>query len=472
MEPEIRAGMPLWRRVIGRFATSAEATRARVPLWGRVLRRLVLGLVALIVLFLVARSVWLFVTARAIKEELAAIRAAGEPVTFEDLDRARAENDAGVDAGRFYQAAVALMEGTGDQELKDLWELYGVQAAQWPLKPPEEATQERAERLLGRNEQVLELVDKAAALPECRYDMRVRQGAKAVLEGINGPRNLASLAALRVIHKALRKDGDAALSAVISALRLSRVFEREPTLILHQLATALRAMAIVKVPLVLESGPSDAALVRLEEALLEADRPERLSESLLVERVFSLLFSKNIFVGTLALNMPDGSFYGQFPVNFGSRPFFQSMALGYLRDLGEFVRASREPWPDILGASEKIEVETQFGKSFQATWEPILASSGKVLTVTRSARVAVLVERYRMANGRLPESLADLAAAFEETLPSDPFSGGDLMLHHEEGSYAVYGVGANQKDDGGAVEKDEQGESLDDGVRVRMGQST
>ncbi len=466
MKPEIRARKPLWRRVIGHFGTSVEATRTRMPLWRRILRRLAFGLVALIVLFLAARSVWLFVTARAIKEELAAIRAAGEPVTFEDLDRAHAKIDAGDDAARFYLAAISLMEGTEEEE--DLLSIYVAKAEQWPLELPKDGAQEHAERLLGRNEQVLELVDKAALLPECRYDMRVRQGAKAVLEGIDGPRNLASLATLRVVHKALRKEGDAALSAVVSAVRLSRVFEREPTLILHLLATGLRTQAIGKVPLVLESGPSDAALVRLEEALRAADRPERLSDSLLVERVFSLLFSKNIFVGTLTLNMPDGSFYGQFPVNFGNRPFFQSMALGYLRDLGKFLRASRQPWPEILGAFEKIQAESQFGKMLQSGWEHTLASIGRSLTVARSARVAVFVERYRLANGRFPESLAELDTAFAESLPSDPYSGGSLILRREDGSYTVYGVGANQKDDGGAVKRDEQGESLDVGVRVRQ----
>ena len=41
----------------------------------------------------------------------------------------------------------------------------------------------------------------------------------------------------------------------------------------------------------------------------------------------------------------------------------------------------------------------------------------------------------------------------------------DLILRHEDGSYAVYGLGSNQKDDGGAF-----GESLDRGVRVRLRQ--
>ena len=71
----------------------------------------------------------------------------------------------------------------------------------------------------------------------------------------------------------------------------------------------------------------------------------------------------------------------------------------------------------------------------QSGWEHTLESIGRSLTVARSARVAVLVERYRLANGRLPQSLAELAAAFAESLPSDPYSGGNLILRHEDGSY-------------------------------------
>ena len=451
-----------------------KKTGPRKPFWRRTLGRLTLSIVVLIVLSFVANSVWAFVTARAIKKELEAIRAAGEPVTFEDLDRHYAQIDAGDDAGRFYQAAISLMEGTDDEQLPDLLNLYKAKAEQWPLESPKDGTQERAERLLGLNEQVLELVDKAAPLPECSYDMRVRQGTKAVIEAMDGPQNLVVLAILRVIYKALRNEGDAAAVAMISALQVPRVLEREPILILHLLAMVLRHKVCENVlPLVLESGPSEAILARLQQALSDVDRPEGLSESLLVERVFALLFFRNVFVGTLTLNLPEGTFHGQFPVDgFFGRAVLQSWALGYLRDLGKFLRASREPWPEILGAFEKIQAESQFGKMLQSSWEPTLESIGVSLTWARSARVAVLVERYRLANGRLPQSLAELAAAFAENLPSDPYSGGDLILRREDGSYTVYGLGANQKDDGGAVERDEQGESLDVGVRVRVPRST
>ena len=50
----------------------------------------------------------------------------------------------------------------------------------------------------------------------------------------------------------------------------------------------------------------------------------------------------------------------------------------------------------------------------------------------------------------------------------DPFSGDALLFKLEDGSYVIYSIGSNGKDDGGAVETDDQDRRLDIGVRVRL----
>ena len=64
------------------------------------------------------------------------------------------------------------------------------------------------------------------------------------------------------------------------------------------------------------------------------------------------------------------------------------------------------------------------------------------------------VERFRAAHGgALPATLDALVPGFIDRVPVDPFSGVPVKLRSSAGSYAIYSVGANFKDDGGTVLK-------------------
>ena len=68
------------------------------------------------------------------------------------------------------------------------------------------------------------------------------------------------------------------------------------------------------------------------------------------------------------------------------------------------------------------------------------------------ARVAIALERYRLVQGNYPEKLDALAPRFIESLPHDVIGGQPLKYHRtDNGQFALYSVGWNGTDDGGAV---------------------
>ena len=74
------------------------------------------------------------------------------------------------------------------------------------------------------------------------------------------------------------------------------------------------------------------------------------------------------------------------------------------------------------------------------------------------ARVACALERYRLANGRFPETLAALAPQFIQKLPHDVINGQPLKYHRsKDGQFVLYSVGWNQTDEGGKAELTERG---------------
>jgi hypothetical protein len=134
---------------------------------------------------------------------------------------------------------------------------------------------------------------------------------------------------------------------------------------------------------------------------------------------------------------------------------------------------SLRDWQNIISAfdlprhrldNEKInaiEAEiTQRRRSLYNFFEPVMAWSGisRVFAAAQTeldeAQVACALERYRLANGQLPEMLDQLTPKFIAKLPTDVISGGPLHYQRKaDGHFLLYEVGWNGTDDGGVIAK-------------------
>jgi hypothetical protein len=86
------------------------------------------------------------------------------------------------------------------------------------------------------------------------------------------------------------------------------------------------------------------------------------------------------------------------------------------------------------------------------------------------ARVAIALERFRLAHGEFPDSLDVLAPQFLDPIPHDVINGQPLHYRRtNDGQFVLYSVGWNETDDGGVVvhRKDNEGRnespSMDEG---------
>lgn len=70
---------------------------------------------------------------------------------------------------------------------------------------------------------------------------------------------------------------------------------------------------------------------------------------------------------------------------------------------------------------------------------------------TDFARVAIALERHRLAHGQFPETLDALAPKFIAKIPHDIITGQPLKYRRtDDGNFVLYSVGWNETDDGGA----------------------
>jgi hypothetical protein len=79
-----------------------------------------------------------------------------------------------------------------------------------------------------------------------------------------------------------------------------------------------------------------------------------------------------------------------------------------------------------------------------------LLSEASLVAQVRATRTAIAVERWRLAhNSDLPDSLAQLVPDFLPLVPPDPFDGQPLRYKKLARGYVVYSVGPDFTDDGG-----------------------
>jgi hypothetical protein len=73
----------------------------------------------------------------------------------------------------------------------------------------------------------------------------------------------------------------------------------------------------------------------------------------------------------------------------------------------------------------------------------------KMFARLRAARAGIAVERFRMANGRLPDSLDELAPKWLDSVPSDPFDDKPIRYKKLAKGFVTYSIGPDLKDHGG-----------------------
>src|SRR6266481_8559105 len=143
---------------------------------GHLRRRIASSLpVLLAALALASCSVMQRPASRRLHDEIDRIRAAGEPLTFEELRVPQSAGE-GADAASDYRAAATLLADLDSGPLFDLLHAYRAGSRSCPPVPPSTEVRERARLILAQAQPALELVDGAARKEACHYAFNLETG--------------------------------------------------------------------------------------------------------------------------------------------------------------------------------------------------------------------------------------------------------------------------------------------------------
>lgn len=210
---------------------------------------------------------------------------------------------------------------------------------------------------------------------------------------------------------------------------------------------------------------TDEQLARLGEALADAEDRTDLLPALVGERCVGLAMFKMSTAQLQAFSFFDNGRRNESPlsvhlrvVTFALRKqagLVDKNAITYLDMANDCIAALGLPLErrhDVVDAiatrlrstSQRSILLHTFARSL-----PQITVDFDTLAHVRTARVALAVQRYRLAAGKLPDTLADLVPVYLDAVPVDPFDGKRLRYKKLEIGFVVYSIGDDLTNDGG-----------------------
>ncbi len=340
----------------------------------------------------------------------------------------------------------------------------------------EEAALERLLDFFQRHASDFNALEQASHLPHFRPKADYRDPAFATA-GPRGELNSAmrtvqmlALALLRV------NDGEKAISSLLTTLRLAKHSERQLLYLGHLTTIAIYEKCLQ--PLwegLHRKAWNENQLRKIEIALQRCDLIDHLAVNLLQERAFSSTSSLTAPIGEWLDAMEivniqnDG---GTFVSTLANRIAPQAIRYRNLVTLGQLLddmvtcTQSTEPFHQLQEFNRQADERkiAVFGNPHPydqfALFTFDLYSRSVLITIQLQvhldlARVAIALERYRLAEGRYPESLDALSPTYLLEIPLDRVSGEPLLYRiKDDGTPQIRSLGANVQDDDGRVFKD------------------
>jgi hypothetical protein len=326
----------------------------------------------------------------------------------------------------------------------------------------------------------------AARRPGCRYDIRYDDGPNALLPYLAFHKSMAVQLRTRIAARIGTGDSKGAMEDIDTILRLAEKLDGDPILINYLVRVAVQTIGV--------SGFwegaaahawSDAQLVEFQKRFDGIRQRDPLVRAFRAERLFGKTAFEMMREGRLGSEMLEGP-NGESDPQVAMIRLFPSCWLlqnqiHHTRLLDGVTSILLKVDPERCVASAEIgqgmnDLEDAFfvgkGKGFMPyriladMLTPALArthvKADRVLTVTRLASAVAALERHRLATGSYPKALTELAPRFAATVPTDPMTAQPFGYRLEtDGTFTLYGVGPNKKDDNGVFEAKIGGGDLD-----------
>ncbi|NQT87515.1 hypothetical protein HQ560_12170 [bacterium] len=408
---------------------------------------------------------WDAVATARLEARFAAIRAAGDPVTMEELGALYPKLPPEKNGARFYEAAWEKMAALGEQP-DALFEREPTLRSMSIDVPAtlDDKTLRALKQHLDLHRKVFVLLDKATDFDATRFDLDftiVPMPPLSYTVYFGMATQLYARAALYHTHVGeVEKAGE----AIWRALRVQRATREMPFLIgalVHAAYTTTSVYALERTAFRLHLSP--ALSKRIETELREFTNPIIVERALIGDRCYGIGVYKEHILGERDFHEAVDKFWvPDLPWNTIRR----IVPRGHIKDgqcagldfQAAEIAAARKPRP--AGMIDWIHTAGTWDSRIPRCYPfARIGARDMVLRMYETirdqaarcdaARVALACLRYRAKHKRLPDTLGALVPDFMDALPHDLYDGHPLRYRKDAKGFVVYAVGRNGKDDGG-----------------------
>jgi hypothetical protein len=329
----------------------------------------------------------------------------------------------------------------------------------------------------------LEDLRQASQLPESRFPVEYEKEdpAAILLPHLAVMKRCDFVLNLRAVVELQKDQSAAALSDVRLGFRLIAAIRNEPILISHLVRIAMLRLTLQPVWEGLSDHRwSDEQLAALDAELATLDFVSDYNLGMHAELGFQERIADHLRRYPEALdNYSDDQFHPGNVVCFltcvapngwlyQNRIYAAKIMLDHYIPAADVSRSTISP--SAIATANGVVTKDLVGfapfKELERLMIPGLGNCGEKFAFAQAskdmARVAIALERYRLAHGNYPASLDALTPKYLERIPNDVIGGQPLNYRLDaNGRFTLYSIGWNERDDGGVTVASANQKSLD-----------
>lgn len=369
-------------------------------------------------------------------DKIEVIRAAGDPVSIQDLAPASDSSERNVAV--FLNRAQADVE-TISSKLHTVYKTLGDSKAVLT-----DADLQSIDAALTASPEAIPLLQQAGNCsfyePPVNSKVTPRDFIAQSYSRTQSMRSICRLLHARAQLLISRGDGEEALATCLTIFRLSRLFDREPAINGFLGALACRTHGVIAANTVLRSVVlSESSRTALDAELARHDNNEAYVYALKTERVFGIAHFESL---PLTGWLPTPASYGNDECD-------------YLDLISEQLDFAARPYCDMAAANFELKYRGRIGAFSKLLLPSLLqcrTASDRVKAQLRCLRVLNAVDRRADRGDLSKPELESLGLSLEAT--TDPFTGKPLKFVKTNAGWLIYSIGENLEDDGGDLTKD------------------
>ncbi|HML75274.1 MAG TPA: hypothetical protein PKB02_12360 [Anaerohalosphaeraceae bacterium] len=409
-----------------------------------------LGVVAVIIVGLLV--LYILAGRSELDRKIAELKAQGIPTSFAELE-AQHKLPAGTpNAADVYLKAFAAYRPFANENKQDMLPIMGNRLKPEGNAPYPQEEMDVAKQFIEANQAMYDLLHQAGQIPDCAYPRDFSSsGTIFQSDVLTAIKKAAQTQALAALYYAQQGQSQQAYDHIRDGIRLCESMSREPFLIDQLVQISIAALC---------AGTTEDCL---KYTSFSAEQLQDLQSQL--ERLRGQCDIKQAFAGEICFQLE----YCADPYNPGmamantaqTRLFrmsglFERNILRSIESTQKLMAVDELPVGQRVSRAEAIDQEVDdlsflyfLTKIGTPSLSRVYKTNLRVRSGIDSMITGLAIERYRLAEKKLPETLEDLVPAYLPEVYVDPFDGKPLKYRQDYPGYRVWGVGEDGIDNGG-----------------------